>query len=232
MCEEGGSCKCNLPAKVTFCVGLVIFLIGAILYAIGAIQAAGLANESVIIDGESTFSLPLQSSEYFAGYTFFSLPASDCYTHSGEVETQIQGQLATYYTYLSTCGWSRGRFNHGGRDLISIGAFAPYDGAGDGTSISFSLSYRTWVVDASVDTAQINDAFALIGLTMAGFLGIAIGVITCSVACCLMCCMNDKTTTVIQQVPQQQGGTAMVVGQPVAGQPVMAQPVMAQPCPA
>ena len=25
-----------------------------------------------------------------------------------QVETQIQGQLATYYTYLSTCGWSRG----------------------------------------------------------------------------------------------------------------------------
>ena len=34
------------------------------------------------------------------------------------------------------------------------------------------------------------------------------------------------------EVPQQQGGTAMVVGQPIAGQPVMAQPVMAQPCPA
>lgn len=31
------------------------------------------------------------------------------------------------------------------------------------------------VVDASVDTAQINDAFALIGLTMAGFLGMRRG---------------------------------------------------------
>ena len=39
------------------------------------------------------------------------------------------------------------------------------------------------------------------------------------------------------EVQQPQGGTAMVVGQPVVGQavmaqPVMAQPVMAQPCPA
>lgn len=230
MCE-GGDCKCTLPAKVTFCVGLVICLIGAILYAIGAIQAADLAAQSVIIDGQSTFTLQMQSSEYLAGYTFFSLPQTDCYAHSGEVETQITDSV-TSYSYLSTCGWSRGRFNHGGRDLISIGAFAPYDEEGNGLdgTISFSLSYRTWVVDASVDPDQIHDAFALIGLTMVGFLGIAVGMVTCCVACCLMCCLNDKTTVI--QVQQPQGGTAMVVGQPVVGQAVMAQPVMAQPCPA
>mmetsp|Transcript_8210 Transcript_8210/g.10200 ORF Transcript_8210/g.10200 Transcript_8210/m.10200 type:complete len:226 (+) Transcript_8210:60-737(+) len=225
MCE-GAECKCNLPAKITCCVGFVVLLVGSILYAVGAIQAANLAAMSMIVDGQRSFTLQLEDSAYLSGYSFFSLPSTSCDDHSGQVESQLDSSMGQF---VSTCGWRRGRLTHNGRDLVSIGALSPYDSNGlfTGGSVSFSLGYRTWVLDASVDPGEIHDAFALVGLTFVGFIISAIGSIACCAACCLMCCHPDnKTSTPVQQV-QIPAGTTMVVGQPVTAQPVMAQPCAA-----
>jgi len=222
MCE---GCACNLPAKVSFCLGTAFVVIGSIVYAIGAAQAGALAAQSMIIDGKRTFTLDVRADgDYAQGYSFFRQDWSDCQEHSDEIAAAFDavGQSG----YVALCGWTRGTYHYGGRDLVSIGHFSP-SWTQDASTVSFNVNYWTWVVDASVDLDDVHDAFELVGITMAGFAVTALGSIMCCVACCLMCCIQDSKTTVIQQVPiQQQGpGTAMVVGQPVMGQPVTAQPV-------
>ena len=212
MCE---GCACNLPAKVSFCLGTAFVVIGSIVYAIGAAQAGALAAQSMIIDGKSTFTLDVRANgDYASGYSFFRQDWSFCQEHSDEIAAAFDavGQSG----FVSLCGWTRGTYHFDGRDLVSIGHFSPSLYQDTSETVSFDVNYWTWVVDASVDLDEVHDAFELVGITMAGFAVWSIGSIMCCVACCLMCCIQDTKTTVIQQGP----GTAMVVGQPVMGQPV------------
>lgn len=66
--EETFECKCNLPAKKTCGVAVGIILIGVILYVAGVIQASVMFSKTVIVDGQTEFSLLVPPSEYSDTY--------------------------------------------------------------------------------------------------------------------------------------------------------------------
>ncbi|CAK8985474.1 unnamed protein product [Durusdinium trenchii] len=233
MCE--GNCACNLAAKVSFGVSVVLVLIGSIVYAIGAIQAADLAASSIIVDGQRSFTLQAEEGKYLAGFTFFGHRGMACEMHSQEIESQIPANAGFYE---SMCGWRRGSLKHNGQEVKAVGHYSPYDNDLNFYSlpIAFVTTSPTWVLDAAIDPSTVSDALALVGITMIGFLILCAGVIMCFVTCCAMCCNPEArqpamVTTIVQ--PQQPCSVQALQHQPViVGQPVMGQAVVGQPVPA
>eukprot|EP00913_Durusdinium_trenchii_P033773 g31616.t1 len=151
MCE--GNCACNLAAKVSFGVSVVLVLIGSIVYAIGAIQAADLAASSIIVDGQRSFTLQAEEGKYLAGFTFFGHRGMACEMHSQEIESQIPANAGFYE---SMCGWRRGGLKHNGQEVKADNDLNFYS-----LPIAFVTTSPTWVLDAAIDPSTVSDALAL-----------------------------------------------------------------------
>ncbi|CAE7749771.1 acnB [Symbiodinium sp. CCMP2592] len=172
-------------------VGTLIVGIGAIVGILGLSQAAAIADDRMLVEGQTNFQFELgtDEGEWYRSVVFFHEAGVDCREHQNSLSIVHVATNTSQRLWIHETGCWPGPLDYHGVSLYQSHALDARDTEGRNGTFAVTSGYRTWVVDGYSDYAPRLHRLlyhrqivpAVIGSVLA-----VVGFMLCCVACCCM----------------------------------------------